>query len=140
MLEAVCCREAACCSVRADSSSLPLAMSRAAGVTTSIPPLTSAMMLLRLLRMVLSESISWPTSSRLGGGTFVAKFPPAICSVKRAALFKGRVIERSVNTPIKMSNNKPTTSTMVCAPSMVACPCWASTAMDSAACCFWAIS
>ncbi len=37
MLDAVCCSEAACCSVRDERSSLPTAISRAAGVTTRIP-------------------------------------------------------------------------------------------------------
>ena len=108
MLEAVCCSEAACCSEREDRSSLPWAISRAAGVTTSMPRFTSPTMLPRLRRISFRPITSSPISPLRRRGGLAARLPAAICSVNMPASRTGPSTERAVAQNSSASSGRPT--------------------------------
>ncbi len=94
MADAVSSSDPACCSVRADRSRLPVAISREATLMVSVPERTRPTMSCRLPFMDLSAASSWPVSSRLLASMREVRSPAATVSAMLTAWFSGRVMLR----------------------------------------------
>ena len=109
VLEAVCCRLEAVCSVRIDRSWLPLAISVDAVETDSTPLRTSDTRLRNLPVMPESERVNSPNSSRRSSCNCCVKSPVAIASATATARARGWVMERtSIRAKAMLSTNTTT--------------------------------
>ena len=122
MLAAVSTTAADCCSVRADRSILPAAISVEERATLSTPSRTSLIMFLRLTFIVATACINSPGSSRRVQVSVLVRSPLAICSATRRVSFSGRVIERVIPIAIRIPSAIPmaaTTAICICTLSTV---------------------
>ena len=111
MLAAVCCRLEAVCSVRAERSWLPMAISDEASDTDSTPLRTSPTTPRRRATICPSERSMWPNSSLRVVWMSRVRSPAAMASMAATASSSGRVMERTRNRVI----STPSTTTTAAA-------------------------
>ena len=100
MAEAVSSSEPACCSVRADRSRLPAAISVEAVLMVSVPTRTSPTMRTRLSLMSASAVISWPTSSFEVARIRALRSPPAMVRATPTAPASEAPMRRASSRPM----------------------------------------